>query len=152
MLKRIICFGLVFVFATAPNILFAEQTLTAVKIEGSPVIDGNREDPVWDKATALITHDKIADIDMRIKCVYNDKNIYFLVSYPDADESRSHKPWIWNRNKELYEMGPQREDCFVLKWTNSSETSEFKCAIGCSIHGRPMVLEGMQDRSRRLCG
>ena len=124
MFKRMICFGMFFVFAAVPDILFAEQTLTAVEIDGNPLIDDNAEDPVWENAKALITHDKIADIDVSIRCVYNDKNIYFLMSYPDPDEFWPHKPWIWNRNKEIYEMGLQRENSFVPKWANSSGTSD----------------------------
>lgn len=124
MLKRKICFVLVFVLLFIPNILSAEQILTAVKIDGGPLIDGSGNDSFWDQAQALITHDNVADIDVSIKSVYNNKNIYFLVSYPDPDESRSHKPWIWSKNKEMYEMGPHREDTFVLKWATINETSD----------------------------
>lgn len=45
-----ICFGIIFVFAAVPDTLFAEQTLMVVKIDGNPLIDGNAEEPVWDKA------------------------------------------------------------------------------------------------------
>ncbi len=124
MLKREHCFVLVWILLFIPNILSAEQILTAVKIEGSPVIDGSGADALWDQAPALITHDPIADIDMSIKCVYSNTHIYFLVSYPDSDESRSHKPWIWNKNKDIYEMGPHREDTFVLKWATNDATSD----------------------------
>jgi hypothetical protein len=124
MLTRKICFALVFVVAFIPNILSAEQILTAVKIDGSPIIDGAGDDSFWDQAQALITRDKVADIDLSIKCVYSSTDIYFLVSYPDPDESRSHKPWIWNKNKEIYVMGPHREDTFVLKWATVNETSD----------------------------
>ena len=124
MSKLKIHFALVIILLFIPNILSAEQILTAVKIEGSPVIDGSGDDAFWDQAQALITHDNIADIDMSIKCVYNNTNIYFLVSYPDPDESRSHKPWIWSETKQMYEMGLQREDTFVLKWAHSGGTSD----------------------------
>jgi hypothetical protein len=116
MFKTIICPVLLFIFTCTPNTLFAEQVLTATKVNNSPQIDGKQDDPEWEKARTLITQDEIANIDLKIKCVYTDTNINFLISYPDTDESRSHKPWTWNPQKETYEMGPQREDCFVLKW------------------------------------
>lgn len=107
-----------------PNILSAEQILTAVKINGNIHIDGVEDDSFWNHAQALITHDEIADIDVSLKCVYTDTDIYFLVSYPDPDESRSHKPWIWNKTRKMYEMGPHREDTFVFKWAQNSEISD----------------------------
>jgi hypothetical protein len=76
-----IYFGLLFVFVAVPDILFAEQTLTAVKIDGNPLIDGNAEDLVWEKATVLIKRDKVANIDVSIRWIYNDKNIYFISAF-----------------------------------------------------------------------
>ena len=124
MIKRYIDLVLVIVLLFIPNILLAEQTLTAVKVKGSPRIDGVGDDSCWNQAQTLITHDNVADIDVSLKSVYSDTDIYFLVSYPDPDESRSHKPWIWNTTRKMYEMGPHREDTFVLKWAQNREISD----------------------------
>jgi hypothetical protein len=95
---------------------YADQTLIARKVNQEPVIDGVAADKVWSKAQQITTHDKIADIDMTLKAVYTDKEIFFLVSYPDKDESRIHRSWVWNKKTEEYDGGKDREDAFVLKW------------------------------------
>jgi hypothetical protein len=56
--------------------------------------------------------------------VYTNEKLFFLVRFPDPDESRSHKPWIWNQREEIYETGPEREDCFIFKWAMDNETSD----------------------------
>ncbi len=95
---------------------YADQTLIARKVNQGPVIDGVGEEKAWSKAGEITTHDKIADIDMTLKAVYTDKEIFFLVSYPDKDESRMHRSWVWNKKTEEYDGGKDREDVFVLKW------------------------------------
>ena len=95
---------------------YAEQTLIARKVNQDPVIDGVAAEKVWSKAEEITTHDKIADIDMTLKAVYTDEKIFFLASYPDKDESRMHRSWVWNKKTEEYDGGKDREDVFVLKW------------------------------------
>lgn len=91
---------------------YGKQTLTALKTQMPPVIDGKIDTGVWDKAKEMITHDKIADIDIAIKALYDKQKIYFLVRFPDPDESRSHKPWVWDKEMGIYGVGPDREDVF----------------------------------------
>ncbi|MDD5348213.1 MAG: ethylbenzene dehydrogenase-related protein [Candidatus Omnitrophica bacterium] len=95
---------------------YAEQTIIAQKVGEVPVIDGSGNDPVWEKARAIVTQDGIADIPLTLKAVYTDKEIFFLVSFPDPDESRRHKDWVWNKASQMYKPGLMREDVFVLKW------------------------------------
>ena len=83
------------------------------KIDKEPVIDGVDTDPAWVKAKDFVTHDNVADIDLTLKAVYSDKNIFFMVRFPDPDKSDTHKSWIWDMRKKLYRTGPDREDCFV---------------------------------------
>lgn len=114
MLGLIVCFCI----SATSN---AAQTITAQKVEKAPVVDGEGTDPVWAKAKAIITHDKVADIDVTLKTVYTDREIFFLVSFPDPDESKTHKSWVWNKAIEVYEMGPDREDIFIFKWNMEAE-------------------------------
>jgi hypothetical protein len=96
---------------------YVQQILTASKVSQEPLIDGLASDEVWKKSRRIITHDKAADIDMTVKAVYTDKRIFFLVSYPDKDESLTHCSWTWNPEKKEYELGWDREDVFVIKWS-----------------------------------
>jgi len=95
---------------------FAEQNIAATKVAAPPVIDGAADETVWQQVKEYITHDKVADIPITLKAVYTDTEIFFLVTFPDADESITHKSWVWDKDSQLYQQGPDREDCFVLKW------------------------------------
>jgi hypothetical protein len=105
--------GLEMVFTSS---LRADQRVISHKTSQAPTIDGLEKEDVWNNVTAVTTYDPIADVDISIKSVYNASTIFFLVSYPDEDESRTHRNWVWNPEQEMYEEGPEREDVFVFKW------------------------------------
>ncbi|GBE05849.1 MAG TPA: hypothetical protein ENG95_00550 [Nitrospirae bacterium] len=116
--------GCVLIFDTA----YSDQILTAQKVEIPPVIDGIGADKVWAEAEKITTHDDTADIDITLKAVYTGKEIFFLVSFPDPDESRTHKSWVWDKGRKLYRGGKDREDVFVFKWNMGPEP------VDLSIH------------------
>lgn len=95
---------------------YADQTVIAQKVDKAPVIDGTGNDPVWAQATEYTTYDEIAKINVTLKAIYTDTEIFFLVSFPDSDESNTHKTWTWDKATEMYKEGPEREDGFVFKW------------------------------------
>jgi len=102
----------------------AESTLTSVKVNTAPVIDGIGQEPVWAQAQEIITHDDVANLDIALKSVYTDEKLFLMVRFYDPDESRIHKPWLWNQRQEIYEIGPEREDCFIIKWAMDKKTSD----------------------------
>ena len=104
--------------------LRADQVVISYKTSQSPLIDGHETEDVWNNVSAVTTYDPIADLEIRIKSVYNDSTIFFLVSYPDEDESRTHRSWVWNKEKAMYEEGPDREDAFVFKWKLDDNTKD----------------------------
>ena len=95
---------------------FAAQTLVASKIETGPVMDGNAADAVWESAQRVVTRDAIAGIEVAVQAVYTDEKIFLLVDFPDPDESRTHKSWVWDKTTALYRVGNDREDVFIVKW------------------------------------
>ncbi len=99
----------------------AEQNILTVKTNEEPVIDGLDSDPAWQNAPVFITLDKNSKLEIRIQSVYTDTKIFFLVSFADPDESRTHKSWIWNAGREIYTVGTDREDTFVFKWNMESK-------------------------------
>lgn len=107
--------GIIMSFA-AVVICFADQTIVAKKVTNAPVIDGTGNDPVWTQAQEYTIQDIIAKIPITLKAVYTDTEIFFLISFADSDESVTHKTWTWNKTKEMYKEGPEREDVFVFKW------------------------------------
>jgi hypothetical protein len=104
--------------------LRADQRVISRKTLQAPTIDGLETEEVWNDVTAVTTFDPIADIEIRIKSVYNTSTIFFLVSFPDENESRSHRSWVWNQEQEMYEEGPDREDTFVFKWKLDDNTND----------------------------
>jgi len=112
-----VCFATVILLAAVCMPLFAGQDIIAAKVSQGPVIDGAAEDPAWARCQAHVTHDTVAGIDITLRAAYTDRQIFFLVQFPDPDESRRHKYWAWNEDLKLYENGPEREDVFVFKWS-----------------------------------
>lgn len=101
---------------TGATVCSADQTIVVRKVDRPPVIDGMGNDPVWAQATEYTTYDAVAKINMTLKAVYTDSEIFFMVSYPDSEESNTHKSWVWDKTTEMYTTGPDREDMFVFKW------------------------------------
>lgn len=99
----------------------ADQTIVARKVGEVPVIDGNDNDRLWQDADALVTRDTLAGIDIYLKAAHTDKEIFFLVRFPDPDESRMHKNWKWDAERSVYDLGKDREDTFIFKWNMEAE-------------------------------
>ncbi|MFC1620932.1 ethylbenzene dehydrogenase-related protein [Candidatus Omnitrophota bacterium] len=116
-MKKKIIFTLMLLACLVINgISYADQSVIAEKIDLPPVIDGNADEPLWEKPQAIVTHDNITGIDITMKAAYTDKEIFFLVTFPDPDESRKHKYWVWDKHEEMYKVGMLREDTFIFKW------------------------------------
>lgn len=120
-MKKLLVFilGLVVGFV-AVTTCYADQTIIAKKVDSAPVIDGTGNDPVWAQATEYTTFDEVAKINITLKAIYTDKEIFFLVSYPDKEASLTHKSWVWDKTTEMYKVGPDREDVIDIKWNMES--------------------------------
>lgn len=94
--------------------------LTAQNIE----LDGMENEDAWKKIKAVTTFDPIAQVEISIKSVYTATTIYFLASFPDKNESRLHRCWVWDNESEMYNEGPAREDVFVFKWKLDENTKD----------------------------
>ena len=116
MKKTVFLITLVLVFFGVSSSCFGEQTLQAIHIDEPPVIDGVTNDPAWKKAQEIVSLDKVSQLPITLKAVYSDTELYFQVSFPDQDESRTHKSWTWDEGREIYTVGHDREDTFILKW------------------------------------
>ena len=96
-----------------------ELTLMAVPVMDGPTIDGQANEPLWDTAPAVTTLDYSSQRPITLKSVYTANEVFFLVTYPDADPSETHKTWEWDPKEEIYREGPDREDVFLFKWSLS---------------------------------
>ncbi len=101
----------------AHEVANAQGELVAIYANSEPTIDGLASEDIWARAEAVVTHDPLAEADLTIKAVYSDGHIFILASFPDPDESRTHKTQIWVPDQDRYRIGPDREDTFVIKWS-----------------------------------
>ncbi len=129
MKKKIILPAICILIFLTPLKGLSEQIVLATKAHTAPTIDGVADDEAWQNSQATVTHDPITGIDIHIKAIYTGDDVFFLVIFPDPDESRIHKPWTWNKELKKYEMGPEREDTFIFKWNMSAS------AVDLSIFG-----------------
>lgn len=115
--KRFLAATIILVLV-CPIISHAQKSLICIKTDAPPVVDG-AIDALWQTAPEIgtvDTTDKTDPVNIRLKSVHTAGKIYILAVFPDPDESRRHKFWIWDAQKKQYFIGPEREDRFVIKW------------------------------------
>ena len=132
MKKSVLTLTLLILFFRLTSASFAEQSLMVMPVAAPPLIDGFIDDPAWQDAPVLTTHDKANELPIKIKAVYSDTEIFFQVSFSDPDESRTHKSWVWDKGRGIYTVGNDREDIFIFKW---------------NMEGKPVDLSLSSDSS-----
>ncbi len=122
-MRKIVCtFLLLLLFGGLSSPSFAAQSLLAIQVPEPPLIDGMINEPAWQNAPVLQTFAKSNELPILIRAVYTHTDIFFLVSFPDPDESRTHKSWTWDTGRRIYTVGNDREDVFVFKWNMEPAT------------------------------
>lgn len=99
-----------------PNLALGEQSIIATKVATPPFIDGDIQDQAWESIKPISIKDQASGSTILLRSVYSGDKVYFSVLFSDNTENSLHKPWIWNKDKEVYEEGAHREDTFVFKW------------------------------------
>ncbi len=77
-----ICIQLPAILTISGSVSFGEQRIIVQKVETAPIINGIADDFAWEKSSTILTHDKVANIDISLKAVYTAKQIFFLVTFP----------------------------------------------------------------------
>lgn len=113
---------------TLSVLLLQEQTVTAVKVDAAPTIDGAADDAAWAAAdwaeietsrTDLPGKGKIA---LKLKVVYTDTDVFFLASWDDDSHDVVHKPYEWfERAKKYVKSDEKLEDQFSLAFPVKGE-------------------------------
>jgi hypothetical protein len=96
-----------------------ELTLVSMPVNEAPTIDGYATESLWNTAPAISTLDYSSQRPITLQSVYTASEVFFLVTYPVAAPSETHKTWTWDAKEEIYREGPDREDVFVFKWSMS---------------------------------
>jgi len=130
--------------ASLVSLALAEgTTLTAVKVAAGPTLDGTDTDAAWDAATALtvpVSGGKIGDVDVTLKAVYDDNNIYMLLKWADSTVSIDKNLWeydgsAWSKSGN--------EDRFSIIWDlGVSGFAEQGCMVTCHADGMRTNADG----------
>lgn len=105
----------------------ANIVINMAKFKQAPILDGNQAEWSGIKATKIQLHaiaanpaDKSKDgsavTSVLVKGATYSGNVYFFLEWQDASHDILHKPWIWDKNKNKYVKGPQREDRFAMQF------------------------------------
>ena len=133
----------------------ADQTLISTKA-GSPIVLDGMADKAWDSAQAISVmleelpyepdngYEGMRETEVSVKSLYDDKNVYFLITYKDPTKSLERFPWIkqedgsWKKLAKKDSTGHDNtyyEDKFAMFWNISTKGFEAEgCMIACHLN------------------
>ncbi len=114
----------------APTRQPMDITVPCVRVEQMPALDGKGDDAVWRNAPEVKTLDCASQREIVLRAVHTADEIAFLVSYPDAAASVTHKSWTWDSKEEVYKPSGDREDLLVLKFSLSGPSADLAIRDG----------------------
>ncbi|MBU1566161.1 MAG: ethylbenzene dehydrogenase [Proteobacteria bacterium] len=154
MKKRIGILALAGVVALGTSVYAADKTLISTKAGAPIVLDGVAE-KAWDGAKPIVvTLDQLpytpnngyagmASTEVSIKSLYDDKNVYFLISYKDPTKSLARFPWVkqadgtWKKLSNKDNTGHDNtyyEDKLAMFWNISTKGFEADgCMVACHL-------------------
>ena len=131
-----------------PAWIAPEGALVAYPADTAPTLDGNADDAIWADAQELVVpvaggFNNFA-VDAKLKAVYSDDTVYFLLSYADPTESWFRSPWqkqedgTWKQIKDPNDKGGDNntvyEDKFAMIWPINNSIKNFEttgCFVAC---------------------
>lgn len=153
-MKKIGLLAMAGVVALGTSVYAGETTLVSSKAAGAIDLDGKAE-KAWDAAAPLtVTLDQLPyepnngypgmkSTEVTIKSLYDDKNIYFLISYKDPTKSLARFPWVkqadgsWKKLANKDSTGHDNtyyEDKLAMFWNISTKGFETDgCMIACHL-------------------
>ncbi|MEE4240756.1 MAG: ethylbenzene dehydrogenase-related protein [Desulfopila sp.] len=156
-MKKIAICTLASVFCFSGSIFAADQILTSQKTSTPIFLDGKSE-KAWEAAPKItVTVDELPyepsngyegmqSTDVMVQSLYDDKYVYFLISYKDPTKSLARFPWVkqddgsWKKLAAKDSTGHDNtyyEDKFAMFWDISTKGfREEGCMISCHL-GEP---------------
>lgn len=153
-MKNIGILAMAGVVALGTSAYAADKTLISSKAGEAIVLDGKAE-KAWDTAKPLIvTVDQLPyepsngypgmpSTDVTIKSLYDDKNVYFLITYKDPTKSLARAPWVkqadgsWKKLTKKDSTGHDNtyyEDKLAMFWNISAKGFENDgCMVACHL-------------------
>jgi hypothetical protein len=139
---------------TAPAFAAPEGALIAYPVDTVPMLDGIADDAAW--ANALETNISVSEVayifstQAKLKAVYKDDMVYFLLTYLDPTESWFRSPWqkqedgSWKQVIDPNDKGGDNntvfEDNFSMIWSIDNSIQGFEtvgCFAACHVGENP---------------
>jgi Ethylbenzene dehydrogenase len=139
----------------SPAVYGAENMLVSTKTTGPIVLDGIA-DKAWEGAKALTVkldqlpyepdngYPGMKSTDVSLKSLYDDKYVYFLISYKDPTKSLERAPWVkqadgsWKKLTKKDSTGHDNtyyEDKFAVFWNiNTKGFAKEGCMVACHLN------------------
>ena len=124
-------------------VLAAEVEVAAKKVAEGPVIDG-KVDKGWDgvKATKVTASEgPQGDVEISLKAMYTDKEIYLLFQWPDKTMSLNR---LYEFDGKEWKKVKGGEDRFNLMWDIANTMKEFPakgCTAACHKQDKTVTLK-----------
>lgn len=153
-MKKIGLLTLAGTVALTTSAFAADQTLISTKTSSPIVLDG-MADKAWDAAKAISValeelpyepdngYEGMRDTEVSVKSLYDDKHVYFLITYKDPTKSLERFPWVkqsdgsWKKFANKDSTGHDNtyyEDKFAMFWNISTKGFEAEgCMIACHL-------------------
>lgn len=138
------------ILGAAKAAIGSPNTLEAVKVSSPPSLDGNVSDAAWADAPEL----EIPSMDLKMKAVYTDQDLYVLATWADPTFSLVRGgSWIWDGTQWLTtkvgnpEVGPgMSEDRITFMWNMTVPDFD---TVGCmsKCHGDNHPGYGVADEA-----
>jgi DMSO reductase family type II enzyme heme b subunit len=110
-------------FAALPAAQAIEPTtITAVRLDAAPMVDGDLKEWGDDGWTAIPVAPAVEDdpqnttgrLEVRLKAAVAGDTLFIAARWPDDTPDTEYKPWLWQRNK--YVRGKERDDMFAVRF------------------------------------
>ncbi len=153
-MKKISAIALSGMLAFGTTAYAADQTLVSSKAKSPIVLDG-MADAAWEAAKSIrVKVDELPyepnngykgmqETDVTVKSLYDDNNVYFLITYKDTTKSLERFPWVkqadgsWKKLSNKDDTGHDNtyyEDKFAMFWNISTKGfEEDGCMIACHL-------------------
>lgn len=123
-------------FAEAPKVV-------AEAISAAPTLDGKVDEwagiaPVTVTVVPAVEGDAKAfqgEVDLQLRAAVNGDMIYILAQWADSTKDDTHKTLTWNKEKDGYEEGKDREDRLALNFSISGDYT------ACMLSGKTFVAD-----------
>lgn len=154
-MKKRVLMAIAALLMVNPAVEAADTMLVASKTTGPIVLDGIA-DKAWEGAKALtVTLDQLPyepdngypgmkSTDVALKSLYDDKYVYFLITYKDPTKSLERAPWVkqadgsWKKRTKKDSTGHDNtyyEDKLAVFWNISTKGfAEEGCMVACHLN------------------